>query len=64
MSICTLINKNANAFPAFIHDQVNEQLNAVLKGDGGMIGMTETQCPKALDACMAWSRPDAGLILG
>ena len=30
--------------------QVHGQLNAVLKGDGGMIGLTETRCPK--DACM------------
>ena len=39
-------------------------MNAMLKGDGGMIGMTETQCPKALDACIFCSGPHAGWILG
>jgi hypothetical protein len=35
-------------YTQFLHDQVHEQLNAVLKGDGGIIGITENE--SALDA--------------
>ena len=30
-------------FSAFAHDQVHEQLNAMVKGDGELIGITESE---------------------
>ena len=33
--------KTCNKFSAMAHDQVHEQLNAMVKGDGGVIGITE-----------------------
>lgn len=33
--------KSTRKFSAMAHDQVHEQLNAILKGDGGFIGITE-----------------------
>ena len=33
--------KSKHKFSALAHDQVHEQLNAVVKGDGGIIGITE-----------------------
>ena len=35
--------KTSNNFSAQVHDQVHEQLNAVVKGDGGAIGLTENE---------------------
>ena len=32
--------KTGNKFSAMAHDQVHEQLNAMVKGDGGVIGIT------------------------
>ena len=32
--------KTGNKFSAMAHDQVQEQLNAMVKGDGGVIGIT------------------------
>ena len=36
-----LTHKTANVFSALAHDQVHEQLNAVLKGDRGIVGITK-----------------------
>ena len=33
--------KTSNKFSSMAHDQVHEQLNAMVKGDGGVIGITE-----------------------
>ncbi|WAR30058.1 LOW QUALITY PROTEIN: hypothetical protein MAR_003626 [Mya arenaria] len=38
--------KTTRKFSAIAHDQVHEQQNAILKGDGGLIGITES--PKTL----------------
>ena len=35
--------KTAHKFSALAHDQVHEQLNAMVKGDGGVIGVTEKE---------------------
>lgn len=35
--------KTSNRFSALTHDQVHEQLNAMVKGDGGVIGITENE---------------------
>ena len=35
--------KTAHKFSALAHDQVHEQLNAMVKGDGGVIGITENE---------------------
>lgn len=37
------VNKTCNKFSNLPLDQVHEQLNAVVKGDGGMIGLTEDE---------------------
>ena len=36
-----LIQKSKHKFSALAHDQVHEQLNEIVKGDGGIIGITE-----------------------
>ena len=36
-----VIQKTARKFSGVAHDQVHEQLNAVVKGDGGIVGITE-----------------------
>ena len=35
--------KMRRKFSSLAHDQVHEQLNAILKGDGGIIGITENE---------------------
>ena len=35
--------KTPHKFSALAHDQVHEQVNAMLKGDGGMVRITENQ---------------------
>ena len=35
--------KTEHKFSSMAHDQVHEQMNAVLKGDGGIIGITENE---------------------
>ena len=35
--------KTTHKFSALAHDQVHEQLNAMVKGDGGVIGVTENE---------------------
>ncbi len=35
--------KTSHKFSALAHDQVHEQLNAMVKGDGGVIGITENE---------------------
>ena len=35
--------KTTHKFSALAHDQVHEQLNAMVKGDGGVIGITENE---------------------
>ena len=35
--------KTSHKFSMMAHDQIHEQLNAVLKGDGGIIGITENE---------------------
>ena len=42
--------KTNNRFSAMAHDQVHEQLNAMVKGDGGVIGITEND-----DTLRRWS---------
>jgi len=39
--------KTRNKFTALAHDQVHEQLNAMVKGDGGAIGLTENEAALA-----------------
>ena len=34
--------KTKKRFSALAHDQVHEQLNAIVKGEGGAIGLTES----------------------
>ena len=43
------------------HDQVHEQLNAIVKGDGGAIGLIENESAsvKKMDGC--WSRNSQNL---
>ena len=35
--------KSRRKFSSLVHDQVHEQLNAIVKGDGGIIGITENE---------------------
>ena len=35
--------KSSHKFSKLAHDQVHEQLNAMVKGDGGVIGITENE---------------------
>ncbi len=35
--------KTSNPFSCLAHDQIHEQLNGVMKGDGGIIGITENE---------------------
>ena len=44
--------KTHKRFSAMAHDQVHKQLNAMVKGDGGMIGITEND--ETVDGC--WTR--------
>ena len=52
--------KTKRKFSAVAHDQVHEQLNAMVKGDGGMIDITENE-----EALRRWkvSRPDVARLL-
>jgi hypothetical protein len=36
--------KTCHKFSSIAHDQIHEQLNAMVKGDGGAIGITENEC--------------------
>ena len=38
-----VMQKTRHKFSALAHDQVHEQLNAMVKGDGGVIGITENE---------------------
>ncbi len=38
-----VIQKTSHKFSMMAHDQVHEQLNVILKGDGGIIGITENE---------------------
>ena len=38
-----VVNKTGRAFSAIAIDQAHEQLNAAVKGDGGIIGLTENE---------------------
>ena len=42
--------KTTKKFSAMAHDQVHEQLNALVKGDGGVIGITQKD-----DTLRRWS---------
>ena len=46
--------KTTHCFSMIAHDHVHEQLNAVQKGDGGIIGITENE--SALKMVDCWSR--------
>ena len=35
--------KSSHKFSALAHDQIHEQQNAIMKGDGGIIGITENE---------------------
>ena len=35
--------KTLHKFSMMAHDQIHEQLNAIVKGDGGIIGITENE---------------------
>lgn len=35
--------KTYHKFSMMAHDQIHEQLNAIVKGDGGVIGITENE---------------------
>lgn len=35
--------KSVHKFSALAHDQIHEQQNAIVKGDGGIIGITENE---------------------
>lgn len=52
--------KTKRMFSAMAHDQVHEQLNAMVKGDGGMIDITENE-----EALRRWtvSGPDVARLL-
>lgn len=43
------VNKTAKRFSAMAIDQAHEQNNAMVKGDGGAVGLTEN--PNAADGC-------------
>ena len=47
-----MIKKTCRQFSAIAIDQAHEQNNAVVKGDGGAIGLTEN--PSALKSCMLY----------
>ena len=38
-----VIQKTNKKFSGMAHDHVHEQLNAIVKGDGGAIGLTENE---------------------
>ena len=38
-----LTQKSSHKFSALTHDQIHEQQNAIVKGDGGIIGITENE---------------------
>ena len=46
LEVANLVHKSCRNFPAMAIDQAHEQANTVIKGDGGVIGMTEN--PSAL----------------
>ena len=52
--------KTTHKFSGLAHDQVHEQLNAIVKGDGGAIGITENE--SALRRCMVVG-PETARIL-
>jgi hypothetical protein len=52
--------KTAHKFSALAHDQIHEQQNAILKGDGGIIGITENEA--ALKRWMV-SGPEIGRMI-
>ena len=35
--------KSSHKFSALAHDQIHEQQNALVKGDGGIVGITENE---------------------
>ena len=53
--------KTKYEFSSMAHDQIHEQQNAIVKGDGGVIGITEKE-----DALQRWmvEGPEICLILG
>ena len=53
--------KTKRKFSAMAHDQIHEQQNAVLKGDGGIIGITENE--PALHRWMV-TGPEIGRLIG
>ena len=53
-------HKTPHKFSAMAHDQIHEQLNAMIKGDGGVIGITENEA--ALERWMV-SSPEIGRML-
>ena len=54
--------KSQHKFSALAHDQVHEQLNAMVKGDGGVIGITENEA--ALKRWMVAGPEVARLFMG
>ena len=54
--------KSQYTFSALSHDQVHEQLNAIVKGDGGVIGITENEA--ALKRWMVTGPDVARLLMG
>lgn len=52
--------RSTHRFSTIAHDQVHEQLNAVIKGDGGFIGITES--PETLN-CWDFAPPELTRIL-
>ncbi|KAH3881204.1 hypothetical protein DPMN_005127 [Dreissena polymorpha] len=52
-------NTTKHRFSALAHDQINEQQNAIVKGDGGFVGLTEK--PDALRRWMV-SAPETSRI--
>ena len=52
--------KTSHKFSMMAHDQIHEQLNAIVKGDGGVIGVTENE---AALRCWMIAGPETGRII-
>lgn len=57
-----VVHKSCREFSAIAIDQAHEQANAVIKGDGGAIGVTED--PSALRSCWPWSESSGCRVQG
>ena len=50
-----VVHKTKRLFSSIVLDHAHKQVNAVVKGEGGAVGLTENPpCPEKMDGC--WSR--------